>query len=124
MMKTDKFEQHIERMKRLRDSYGAGTGQHNMLSMLIKECEEALHQQPTTSSDIEDILNMDDSTKKALKIEYVCESGMMFGGKKELSLYYYKNGNIEIEIYDGESKAFILNKKQAKVLAAWLNHHR
>jgi hypothetical protein len=40
----DKFEQHIKRMKGLRDVYEVGTGQHNILSMLIKECEEALLQ--------------------------------------------------------------------------------
>lgn len=42
----DKFEQHIKRMKGLRDVYEAGTGQHNILSMLITECEIALHQPP------------------------------------------------------------------------------
>jgi len=40
----DKFEQHIKRMKGLRDVYEAGTGQHNILSMLITECEIALRQ--------------------------------------------------------------------------------
>lgn len=40
----DKFEQHIKRMKGLRDVYEVGTGQHNILSILIKECEEALRQ--------------------------------------------------------------------------------
>lgn len=40
----DKFEQHIKRMKGLRDVYEVGTGQHNILSMLIKECEAALRQ--------------------------------------------------------------------------------
>jgi hypothetical protein len=40
----DKFEQHIKRMKGLRDVYEAGTGQHNILSMLITECEAALRQ--------------------------------------------------------------------------------
>ena len=40
----DKFEQHIKRMKGLRDVYEAGTGQHNILSMLIEECEIALRQ--------------------------------------------------------------------------------
>jgi hypothetical protein len=38
----DKFEQHIKRMKGLRDVYEVGTGQHNILSMLINECEAAL----------------------------------------------------------------------------------
>lgn len=42
----DKFEHHIKRMKGLRDVYEVGTGQHNILSMLIKECEEALRQPP------------------------------------------------------------------------------
>jgi len=42
----DKFEQHIKRMKGLRDVYKVGTGQHNILSMLISECEEALRQPP------------------------------------------------------------------------------
>jgi hypothetical protein len=42
----DKFEQHIKRMKGLRDVYEAGTGQHNILSVLITECEIALHQPP------------------------------------------------------------------------------
>jgi hypothetical protein len=42
----DKFEQHINRMKGLRDVYEAGTGQHNILSMLITECEIALRQPP------------------------------------------------------------------------------
>lgn len=40
----DKFEQHIKRMKGLRDVYEIGTGQHNILSMLINECEAALRQ--------------------------------------------------------------------------------
>lgn len=44
----DKFEQHIKRMKGLRDVYEVGTGQHNILSMLIKECEEALRQPPVS----------------------------------------------------------------------------
>jgi hypothetical protein len=35
----DKFEQHIKRMKGLRDVYEPGTGQHNILSILIAECE-------------------------------------------------------------------------------------
>jgi hypothetical protein len=42
----DKFEQHIKRMKGLRDVYEVGTGQHNILSMLINECEAALRQPP------------------------------------------------------------------------------
>lgn len=46
----DKFEQHIKRMKGLRDVYEVGTGQHNILSMLIKECEIALHQPPVIRS--------------------------------------------------------------------------
>jgi hypothetical protein len=46
----DKFEQHIKRMKGLRDVYEAGTGQHNILSMLITECEIALHQPPVIGS--------------------------------------------------------------------------
>lgn len=46
----DKFKEHIERMKRLRDVYEAGTGQHNILSMLITECEEALRQPPVSGS--------------------------------------------------------------------------
>ena len=40
----EEFEKHIKRMKSLRDLYEAGTGQHNILSMLIKECDEALRQ--------------------------------------------------------------------------------
>jgi hypothetical protein len=40
--RMDKFEQHIKRMKGLRDVYEVGTGQHNILSMLINECEAAL----------------------------------------------------------------------------------
>lgn len=40
----DNFEQHIKRMKGLRDVYEVGTGQHNILSMLINECEAALLQ--------------------------------------------------------------------------------
>jgi hypothetical protein len=40
----DKFEQHIKKMKGLRDVYEVGTGQHNILSILIKDCEEALRQ--------------------------------------------------------------------------------
>ena len=46
----DKFEQHINRMKGLRDVYEAGTGQHNILSMLITECEIALRQPPVIGS--------------------------------------------------------------------------
>jgi hypothetical protein len=46
----DKFEQHIKRMKGLRDVYEAGTGQHNILSMLITECEIALRQPPVSGS--------------------------------------------------------------------------
>lgn len=42
----DNFEQHIKRMKGLRDVYEVGTGQHNILSMLINECEAALLQPP------------------------------------------------------------------------------
>lgn len=44
----DKFEQHIKRMKGLRDVYEVGTGQHNVLSMLITECEIALRQPPVS----------------------------------------------------------------------------
>ena len=44
----DNFEQHIKRMKGLRDVYEAGTGQHNILSMLITECEIALRQPPVS----------------------------------------------------------------------------
>jgi hypothetical protein len=44
----DKFEQHIKRMKGLRNLYEAGTGQHNILSMLITECEIALSQPPVS----------------------------------------------------------------------------
>jgi protein-arginine kinase activator protein McsA len=40
----DKFEQHIKRMKGLKEVYEVGTSQHNILSMLINECEEALRQ--------------------------------------------------------------------------------
>lgn len=40
----DRFEQHIKRMKGLREVYEVGTGQHNILSMLIPECEAALRQ--------------------------------------------------------------------------------
>jgi hypothetical protein len=46
----DKFEQHIKRMKGLRDVYEVGTGQHNILSMLITECEIALRQPPVIES--------------------------------------------------------------------------
>jgi hypothetical protein len=46
----DKFEQHIKRMKGLRDVYEAGTGQHNILSMLITECEAALRLSAVISS--------------------------------------------------------------------------
>jgi hypothetical protein len=46
----DKFEQHIKRMKGLRDVYEASTGQHNILSMLIAECEIALRQPPVSES--------------------------------------------------------------------------
>ena len=45
----DNFEQHIKRMKGLRDVYEVGTGQHNILSMLINECEAALLQPPVSS---------------------------------------------------------------------------
>ena len=44
----DNFEQHIKRMKGLRDVYEVGTGQHNILSMLINECEAALLQPPVS----------------------------------------------------------------------------
>jgi hypothetical protein len=47
----DKFEQHIKRMKGLRDVYEAGTGQHNILSMLIADCEIALRQPPVSGCD-------------------------------------------------------------------------
>lgn len=46
----DKFEKHIKRMKGLRDVYEVGTGQHNILSMLINECEAALRQPPVIKS--------------------------------------------------------------------------
>lgn len=46
----DKFEQHIKRMRGLREVYEAGTGQHNILSILINECEEALLQPPVIGS--------------------------------------------------------------------------
>lgn len=49
----DKFEQHIKRMKGLRDVYEVGTGQHNILSMLINECEAALRQPPVMVSEAE-----------------------------------------------------------------------
>lgn len=42
----DKFEQHIKRMKNLQSVYEEGTGQHNILSMLINECEASLRQPP------------------------------------------------------------------------------
>jgi hypothetical protein len=50
-IEMDKFEQHIKRMKGLRDVYEAGTGQHNILSMLINECEAALCQ-PLVSGEL------------------------------------------------------------------------
>jgi hypothetical protein len=50
LIEMDKFEQHIKRMKGLRDVYEAGTGQHNILSMLIAECEIALSQPPVIGS--------------------------------------------------------------------------
>ena len=57
----DKFEQHIKRMKGLRDVYEVGTGQHNILSMLIKECEvscqTAVSYKPLTLSRIEEIVD-------------------------------------------------------------------
>lgn len=46
----NKFEKHIKRMKGLRDVYEVGTGQHNILSMLINECEAALRQPPVSGS--------------------------------------------------------------------------
>ena len=44
----DNFEQHIKMMKGLRDVYEVGTWQHNILSMLINECEAALLQPPVS----------------------------------------------------------------------------
>ena len=46
----DKFEQHIKRMRGLREVYEVGTGQHNILSILINECEEALRQPSVSGS--------------------------------------------------------------------------
>ena len=37
------FIAHIERMKALKSVYDGGSGQHNILSMLIDETEEALN---------------------------------------------------------------------------------
>lgn len=47
----DKFEQHIKRMRGLREVYEVGTGQHNILSILINECEEVLRQ-PLVSGEL------------------------------------------------------------------------
>jgi len=50
LIEMDKFEQHIKRMKGLRDVYEVGTGQHNILSILISECDEALRQPSVVGS--------------------------------------------------------------------------
>ena len=74
---------------------------------------------------IEDIINLDDSTKQALHIAYVSENDLLFRGRtKELSFFNYKDGDIEIGIDDGENNTFILNKEQIDILLAWINHSR
>ena len=74
---------------------------------------------------IKDIMNLDDSTKKALHISYVSESDLLFIGRtKGLSFFNYRDGDIGIEIYDGESNIFILNKEQIDILLAWISHSR
>ena len=74
---------------------------------------------------IEDIINLDDSTKQALHIAYVSESDLLFKGRtKEISFFNYKDGDIEIGIDDGENNTFILNKEQVDILLAWINHSR
>lgn len=74
---------------------------------------------------IQDIINLDDSTKQALHIACVSESDLLFrGGTKELAFFNYNDGDIEISIDDGENNTFILNKEQINVMLAWINHYR
>ena len=74
---------------------------------------------------IQDIMNIDNITKQALHIAYVSESDLLFRGRtKELALFNYEDGDIEISIDDGENNTFILNKEQIDAMLAWINHSR
>ena len=73
----------------------------------------------------EDIMSLDDSRKKVLKISCVSEYDLSFrGSTKELAFYNYKDGDIEISIDDGENNTFILNREQVNAMVEWINHSR
>lgn len=70
----DKFEQHIRRMKNLQSVYEEGTGQHNILSMLINECEASLRQPPVRGSlqiNLDDVYEEANHRSPAAFDEYV-----------------------------------------------------
>ncbi|MFA5298312.1 MAG: hypothetical protein WC389_08920 [Lutibacter sp.] len=74
---------------------------------------------------IQNIMNLDDSTKQALHIACVGEIDLLFRGRiKELAFFNYKNGDIEISIDDGRNNTFVLNKEQVDAMLAWINHSR
>jgi hypothetical protein len=69
----DKFEQHIKRMKGLRDVYEVGTGQHNILSMLIMECEIALRQPPVVGRSEQCAHEFKVDDKSEIPFDLICQ---------------------------------------------------
>jgi len=74
----------------------------------------------------QDIMNLDDNTKEVLRIASISDSDLVFTDKKkkELAVFNYGDGDIEISIDDGENHTFVLTKKQIKAVFAWLKRSR